>query len=98
MGSSLLLETRIVYSDVAFAEFVIWRLSKPVRGCTHDYKYRLAYVVDDVCVLRYDNESGKGDHRHVGIREHVYSFVSPGQLIADFERDIARWNHENADD
>jgi hypothetical protein len=52
MMSALLLETRIAYSDRAFAELVMWRLSKPVRGCTHDYKYRLAYVVDDVCVLR----------------------------------------------
>jgi hypothetical protein len=52
-------------------------------------------VVDDVCVLRYDNESGKGDHRHVGTHEHAYRFASPSQLVADFERDIARWNHEN---
>jgi hypothetical protein len=98
MGALLLLETRTVYSDFAFAEFVLWRLSKPVRGCTHDYKYRLAYVVDDVCVLRYDNESGKGDHRHIGRHEHVYRFTTPAQLIADFERDIARWNDENSID
>jgi hypothetical protein len=97
MASSLLLETRIAYSDRAFAELVVWRLSKPVAGCTHDYKYRLAYVVEGTCVLRYDNESGKGDHRHVGRREHAYRFTSPGQLVADFERDIARWNDENAD-
>ena len=96
--TSLLLETRIVYSGRAFAELVIWRLSKPVRGCAHDYKYRLAYVVDGQCVLRYDNESGKGDHRHVGRHEYVYRFTSPGQLVADFERDIARWNDENTDD
>jgi hypothetical protein len=95
MMSALLLETRIAYSERAFAELVIWRLSKPVPGCVHDYKYRLAYVVDDVCVLRYDNESGKGDHRHVGTCEHAHRFASPSQLVADFECDIARWNDEN---
>lgn len=27
-------------------------------------KYSLARVADGACVLRYDNEAGKGDHRH----------------------------------
>jgi hypothetical protein len=37
-----------------------------VRGSRHQYKYRLVLVVNDDCVLRYDNEAGKGDHKHVG--------------------------------
>jgi hypothetical protein len=32
----------------------------------HELWYRLALVVGGKCVLRYDNEAGKGDHRHVG--------------------------------
>ncbi|AIA54076.1 hypothetical protein Acaty_c0185 [Acidithiobacillus caldus ATCC 51756] len=50
------------------------------------------------CVLRYDNEAGKGDHRHVGGTEEVYRFSSPRQLMADFFEDIARWNDEHPDD
>jgi hypothetical protein len=66
-----------------------------VAGSTHQFKYRLAYVVDGVCVVRYDNEVGKGDHRHVGDKKSAYRFQTPDKLIADFQRDIARWNREN---
>ena len=41
-------------------------------------------------MVRYDNERGKGDHRHYGEREEVYSFVSGVQLVADFLHDVAR--------
>jgi hypothetical protein len=92
-----LVQTRIVYSPKAFAELVLWQLPSPLAGSPHRFKYRLAYVVDSMCVLRYDNESGKGDHRHVGGREESYEFSTPEQLIADFEQDIARWNDENRD-
>ncbi len=90
-----LIRRRIVYSENAFAELVLWLLPKPLTGSTHCYKYRLAYVVEGVCVLRYDNESGKGDHRHYGANIDTYPFSAPESLIADFQRDIARWNDEN---
>jgi hypothetical protein len=48
-----------------------------------------------VCVVRYDNEAEKGDHRHFGEQESAYRFQTPEKLIADFERDIARWNRES---
>lgn len=92
-----LVRTRIIYSEVAFAELVLWQLPKPLAGSTHGFKYRLAYIVNDVCVLRYDNESGKGDHRHRGDRQSAYAFSDPDKLIAAFLADIARWNHENSD-
>ena len=86
----------MVYSERAFAELVLWRVPKPLKGSKHSYKYRLAYVVDGECVLRYDNEAGKGDHRHYSGKESAYAFVSPEKLVADFQRDIARWNDENS--
>jgi hypothetical protein len=55
----------------------------------------LLHVVDEVCVLRYDNEAGKGDHRHERDKESPYKFVSPEKLLKDFQQDIVRWNHEN---
>ena len=73
----------------------MWQVPKPMAGSTHEFKYRLAYVVDGVCVVRYDNEVGKGDHRHFNGKESAYSFETPDKLIDDFKRDIARWNREN---
>lgn len=87
--------TRIAFTETAFAELVLWRAPRPVAGPVHEFKYRLAYVVDGAYVVRYDNETGRGDHRHFGEKESAYAFQTPEKLIADFERDIARWNREN---
>ena len=95
MKALQLVNTRITYSASAFAELALWRLPKSIDGSLHGFKYRLAYVVRGECVLRYDNEIGKGDHRHFGAKESAYVFTTPDQLIADFQSDIARWNHEN---
>ena len=97
MKATELIRTRIVYSETAFAALVLWQLAKSVAGSAHQFKYRLAYVVDGICVIRYDNEIGKGDHRHYGKKENAYHFSTPDQLIADFQLDIARWNYENRD-
>lgn len=97
MKAELLVRKRIIYSEVAFAELVLWKLPAPMPGSSHRFKYRLAYVVEGLCVLRYDNETGKGDHRHFGGRERGYAFTGPDDLIAAFQADIARWNRENSD-
>jgi hypothetical protein len=95
MEAALLIRERIVYSELSFAELVLWQLPVPVEGVTHRFKYRLAYVVKGVCVGRYDNESRKGGHRHFGNKESAYVFVDPEKLVADFQRDVERWNREN---
>ncbi|HWR96084.1 MAG TPA: DUF6516 family protein [Arenimonas sp.] len=97
MKAIQLVRTRITYSDIAFAELVLWQVPRSVDGSEHRFKYRLAYVVRRKCVLRYDNENGKGDHRHFGKHESVYKFTTPEQLITNFQQDIARWNDENCD-
>ena len=79
-------DTRVL--EVGFIEVVVWRLSEPLSGSTHSLKYRLAYVVAGECVLRYDNEAGKGDHRHVREKEHEYRFKSVEQLLDDFWNDV----------
>ena len=95
MKAALLLSRKVVVAADAFVEVVIWRVPQPVAPSTHGLKYRLASVVGRQCVLRYDNERGKGDHRHVGTVEEPYTFSTPEQLMADFEADITRWNHEH---
>jgi hypothetical protein len=89
------LRRRIVFSETAFAELVVWQLPKPLPGSRHGYKYRLAYVVDGSCVLRYDNEAGKGDHRHVRGHEHPLVFEGVDRLLSAFLREIERINRED---
>lgn len=97
MKAVQLARSHIAYSETAFAELVLWQLPRPSAGSTHRYKYRLAYVVNGQCFIRYYNEAGKGDHRHYKGRETVYQFIDPDRLIEDFQHDIARWNRENRD-
>ncbi len=84
----MLLDERHILSDDAFVELVVWRLPRSARGSTHRFKYRLALIENGTCVLRYDNEPGKGDHRHIGDREYVYVFVSLDKLIDDFRAEV----------
>ena len=93
MKAEVVIRERRILST-GFIEVVVWRLSKPSSGSVHDFKYRLAYVVDGRCVLRYDNESGKGDHKHVGDRETHYRFLSIDPLLDDFLSDVASWEGE----
>jgi hypothetical protein len=90
-----LFRNRVILAENRFSEIVLWRLIKPLPGSSHSFKYRLAYVVNEVCVLHYDNEPGKGDHRHWGEEESDYKFRSFDKLLADFQADIERWNYEN---
>jgi hypothetical protein len=95
MKGRLLFSRRAPIAEQAFAELVLWEIGEPLPGCTHRYKYRLAFVVAGVCVLRYDNDAGKGDHRHTGKRESAYDFVSADRLVADFFKDVRRWQDEH---
>lgn len=91
MKAKLVTRRKEVRSDETIVEVVIWQLSEPQPPCVHCYKYRLAYVVAGRCVVRYDNERGKGDHRHVGGAESAYGFSDLSRLLADFKRDVEGW-------
>jgi hypothetical protein len=91
MRAELLLDERHVLSEDAFVEIVVWRLPRPARGSAHRFKYRLALVESGTCVLRYDNEPGKGDHRHIGDREEDYGFTTPEALLEAFWSEVDRW-------
>jgi len=94
MKAKLLLKERHQIHDHAFAELRVWQVSQPILGSRHNYKYALIYVVSGVCVIGYDNESGKGDHIHLNNREIPYRFTTPRQLLADFWQDIDQWRPE----
>jgi hypothetical protein len=88
--AELLLRERLVLSQRAFVEIVVWRLPAPSRGSEHGFKYRLAYVANGRCVVRFDNEAGKGDHIHVEETEVPYAFTDLQALQADFWQAVSR--------
>jgi Family of unknown function (DUF6516) len=91
MKAISIMRERISLDDDSFVELVVWKLPKPLAGSAHDFKYRLALVSHDVCVRRYDNEAGKGDHKHVGEVESNYTFRGLEQLQRDFWDDVEQW-------
>lgn len=91
MKARLIARSLIEIDDRSFTQTVIWEVPHSLRGSVHRYKYRLAYVVDGVCAIRYDNETGKGDDVHHGDREVPYTFTSIEALLETFIRDVERW-------
>lgn len=68
---------------------IIWRLPEMNPERPHGLKYRLFYGnAKGECLIRYDNEKGKGDHKHIAGKEEPYLFIDVETLVADFQRDI----------
>ena len=88
MKDDLLFSQRIDYDDGAIVEMVLWRVPTPVPPSTHHLKYSLFYGRPGVREVGYDNERGKGDHRHFQGVETAYRFTTVERLMADFWRDV----------
>ena len=89
MVTELIYHERFIYIDGAVREMVLWQLSKKSSERPHGLKYRLYYgLADGTCIVRYDNESGKGDHKHTKNREEPYQFKDVETLVADFLEEI----------
>ena len=88
MKAELLLHHRIEYDDGAIVEMVIWRVPSPVLPSAHDLNYSLFYGHRGLREVGYDNERGKGDHRHFRGNETKYTFTSVEQLMVDFWGDV----------
>ena len=95
MTAKRLFKTRKSISDAVFFEISIWLVPVPLAGSRHLYKYRLALVSDLQCVLRYDNEVGKGDHKHFGRKQVEYNFKDVDTLLRDFHADVDAWQRKN---
>ena len=71
-------------------EIKIWRV--PVSDqAPHGFKYSMAYVANGIRVVGYDNERGKGDHKHLAGQELPYHFTTPANLLNDFLADMEAW-------
>lgn len=69
-------------------DITVWGLHAPVPPCTHPFKYSLFFGRPGTRLVAYDNERGKGDHKHIHGVEHPYAFVSLRQLVSDFADDV----------
>jgi Family of unknown function (DUF6516) len=88
MKADLLFHQRIDYDDGAIVEMVLWRVPSPVPPSVHGLKYSLFYGCPGIREMGYDNERGKGDHRHFQGAETAYAFTSVEQLVADLWSDV----------
>jgi hypothetical protein len=84
MKAKRIFHDRLDYADGCIVEMTIWQVPAPVQGSAHMLKYRLFYGRPGVRLVGYDNERGKGDHRHFEGREEPYAFTTPEALIEDF--------------
>lgn len=91
MKATSIYDRRLVYGDREFAEIVIWDVPVPVPPSRHRFKYRLVYIEHGVRVIGFDNERGKGDHRHDNGIESPYGFKGVDQLLDDFVAAVEVW-------
>jgi len=91
MKANLIIDRKVVFPDGAIMQMVVWRLPANDPERPHGLKYRFYYeLVNGDCMVRYDNERGKGDHRHLGNTEEPYEFSDIETLVADFLADVSR--------
>lgn len=89
MKAKLLIKEKGVLEDGYILELVLWELPEKTEDRPHGYKYRLYFGDSEGnCLVRYDNERGRGDHKHIGEKEMAYEFVDRDKLIEDFYRDV----------
>lgn len=86
----LIYRDRAALPDGGLVEMKIWQLPTASSERPHGLKYSLYYGRGGERIVGYDNERGKGDHRHYRGREEAYDFASVEQLIADFLADVEK--------
>ena len=96
MKARLILDTKTILADGRIIQRKIWKLPQTTEGRPYALKYRLYCGKGGKTIVRYDNETGKGDHRHVGPEEleSAYVFMSLVQLLIDFDTDIEKLSGE----
>lgn len=90
----LIRDRKMVLSDGAIVQIRVWEVAAPVPPSEHRFKYSLFYGKDGKRLVGYDNERGKGGHKHIGDEEFPYTFVDIDTLFADFLADVERLRGE----
>ena len=91
MSDAILIEDRKLLLDSgAIVQIKVWQLPEATEERPHGLKYSLFYGYPGERVVGYDNEAGKGDHRHYREREEPYRFTTYQNLLADFWQDVKK--------
>jgi hypothetical protein len=80
--------------DGSIVEMVIWQLPQSSNERPHGLKYRMFFGNAGKRLVGYDNERGKGDHKHILDTEKRYKFTSVEKLVIDFLSDVERVRNE----
>ena len=83
-----LLDDRLLLDGGSILALRLWRVPEPVPPATHRFKYALFYGRPGERLVLFDNERGKGDHKHIREVESPYVFESVEKLIADFQEAV----------
>ena len=94
MKARRIFHDKAVFPDGSIVEMTIWQLPEANSERPHGLKYSLYFGHDGRRLVGYDNERGKGDHKHIGDIELPYEFVDVDTLVADFIADVARTRNE----
>ena len=89
MSAKLITRFKNITPDGGVIELVVWRVPTPGPPTEHGFKYRAVYTKDGVRIVGFDNERGKGDHRHLDGQELPYTFTGVDQLVEDFIAAVA---------
>jgi hypothetical protein len=94
MKAARIFYDKALLPDGAVVEMTIWQLPRATLKRPHGLRYSLFYGYNGQRVVGYDNERGKGDHKHLDLLELRYKFVSVEKLITDFLQDVERMKNE----
>ncbi|SMF92094.1 hypothetical protein SAMN02982917_0482 [Azospirillum oryzae] len=86
--AKLLRDRKMVLPDGAIVQIRVWLVTEPVPPSEHRFKYSLYYGRNGERLVAYDNERGKGDHKHIVNDEVPYRFTDIETLLGDFLADI----------
>ena len=88
MKARLLQKSKEEFAGGGIVETAVWEMAEATPDRPHSLKYRLYCGRNGECIVRYDNETGKGDHRHYGTREESYRYSTFAKLAEDFLADV----------
>jgi hypothetical protein len=88
--ATLIFDRKLYLDDGRIIQMKVWRLPGSNAERSHGLKYSLFFGRPGERIIGYDNEAGKGDHRHYRDRQEAYPFVSLEKMIRDFEDDVSR--------
>ena len=88
--ATLIIQDKLLFEDGAILAVKVWLVPAAVPPSHHPFKYSLFYGRPGHRLIGYDNERGKGDHRHLDGVENSYRLQSIERLLADFRADVER--------